>query len=165
MGISLPWCIAVEPCVGDRSIFCRMKVLDRYCSIPGYHRLCCESCTSGPSANVTSLPAFSTPGSLLPEPKATQEDVESSKGPTRVEDHQQSHPTQLPGLVDRISSGTQHPFTPQMLSPATFEGNSSATPPPSGWTQTTVTASEDQGQSREEPGHGGTSLPATSPVT
>lgn len=151
--------------MGDRSIFCRMKVLDRYCSIPGYHRLCCESCTSGPSANVTSLPAFSTPGSLLPEPKATQEDVESSKGPTRVEDHQQSHPTQLPGPVDRISSGTQHPFTPQMLSPATFEGNSSATPPPSGWTQTTVTASEDQGRSREEPGHGGTSLPATSPVT
>ncbi|XP_049997714.1 A disintegrin and metalloproteinase with thrombospondin motifs 14 isoform X1 [Alexandromys fortis] len=149
-----------EPCVGDRSIFCRMKVLDRYCSIPGYHRLCCESCTSGPSANVTSLPTFSTPGSLLPEPKATQEDVESSKGPTRVEDHRQSHPTQLPELVDRISSGTKHPFTPQMLSPTTFEGNSSATPPPSGWTQSAMTASEDQGLSREEPG-----LPATSPVT
>lgn len=151
--------------MGDRSIFCRMKVLDRYCSIPGYHRLCCESCTSGPSANVTSLPAFSTPGGPLSALKATQEDVESSKGPTRVEDHRPSHPTQLPGLVDRISSGTRHPFTPQMLSPATFEGNSSATPPPSGWTQTTVIASEDQGQSREEPGHGGTSLPATSPVT
>ncbi|KAH0516852.1 A disintegrin and metalloproteinase with thrombospondin motifs 14 [Microtus ochrogaster] len=154
-----------EPCVGDRSIFCRMKVLDRYCSIPGYHRLCCESCTSGPSANVTSLPTVSTPGSLLPEPKATQEDVESSKGPTRVEDHRQSHPTQVPRLVDRISSGTQHPFTPQMLSPTTFEGNSSATPPPSGWTQTAMTASEDQGPSREEAGHGSTSLPATSPVT
>lgn len=45
---------AVEPCVGDRSIFCQMEVLDRYCSISGYHRLCCESCTkktSGPDAS------------------------------------------------------------------------------------------------------------------
>ncbi|ERE87225.1 A disintegrin and metalloproteinase with thrombospondin motif 14-like protein [Cricetulus griseus] len=164
---SLPAC-GVEPCVGDRSIFCRMKVLDRYCTIPGYHRLCCESCTkktSGPSASPASLATFSTPGSPLPEPKATQEDMKSTRGPTRVEDRRQSHPTQLPGLADRISSGTQHPFTPQMQSPSTFEGNSPATPPPSGWTQTAVPDSAGQGQSKEEPGHGGTSLPATSPVT
>ncbi|CAH6789734.1 Adamts14 [Phodopus roborovskii] len=158
---------ATEHCVGDRSIFCRMKVLDRYCSIPGYHRLCCESCTkkaSSPNASLSSLPTFSIPGSPLTEPKATQEDVESTGVPTRVEDHRQSHPTQLPGLVDRISSGTQHPFTPQMLSPSTFEGNS-ATPPFSGWTQTDEPASAGQGQSREEPGHRGTSFPATSLVT
>ncbi|XP_017693450.1 PREDICTED: A disintegrin and metalloproteinase with thrombospondin motifs 3 isoform X1 [Lepidothrix coronata] len=33
-----------EPCLGDKSIFCQMEVLARYCSIPGYHKLCCESC-------------------------------------------------------------------------------------------------------------------------
>ncbi|KAM9743337.1 LOW QUALITY PROTEIN: A disintegrin and metalloproteinase with thrombospondin motifs 3 [Menidia menidia] len=33
-----------EPCVGDKSIFCQMEVLSRYCSIPGYRKLCCESC-------------------------------------------------------------------------------------------------------------------------
>uniref|UniRef100_A0A669CA09 ADAM metallopeptidase with thrombospondin type 1 motif 14 n=1 Tax=Oreochromis niloticus TaxID=8128 RepID=A0A669CA09_ORENI len=33
-----------EPCLGDKSIFCQMEVLSRYCSIPGYYKLCCESC-------------------------------------------------------------------------------------------------------------------------
>ncbi|KAF3851431.1 hypothetical protein F7725_013203 [Dissostichus mawsoni] len=34
-----------EPCNGDKSIFCQMEVLARYCSIPGYNKLCCDSCT------------------------------------------------------------------------------------------------------------------------
>ncbi|KAJ1205956.1 hypothetical protein NDU88_001375 [Pleurodeles waltl] len=34
-----------EPCLGDKSIFCQMEVLARYCSIPGYNKLCCESCS------------------------------------------------------------------------------------------------------------------------
>ncbi|XP_078453852.1 A disintegrin and metalloproteinase with thrombospondin motifs 3-like isoform X1 [Lampetra fluviatilis] len=33
-----------EPCLGDKSIFCQMEVLVRYCPIPGYNKLCCESC-------------------------------------------------------------------------------------------------------------------------
>ncbi|XP_053547916.1 A disintegrin and metalloproteinase with thrombospondin motifs 14 isoform X2 [Bombina bombina] len=33
-----------ESCQGDKSIFCQMEVLARYCSIPGYNKLCCESC-------------------------------------------------------------------------------------------------------------------------
>eukprot|EP00062_Callorhinchus_milii_P018849 gi/632972737/ref/XP_007902806.1/ PREDICTED: A disintegrin and metalloproteinase with thrombospondin motifs 14-like [Callorhinchus milii] len=39
-----------EPCLGDKSIFCQMEVLARYCSIPGYNKLCCESCNKrGPT--------------------------------------------------------------------------------------------------------------------
>uniref|UniRef100_A0A672LRR4 A disintegrin and metalloproteinase with thrombospondin motifs 3-like n=1 Tax=Sinocyclocheilus grahami TaxID=75366 RepID=A0A672LRR4_SINGR len=34
-----------KPCRGDKSIFCQMEVLARYCSIPGYKKLCCESCS------------------------------------------------------------------------------------------------------------------------
>ncbi|XP_041041232.1 A disintegrin and metalloproteinase with thrombospondin motifs 3 [Carcharodon carcharias] len=34
-----------EPCLRDKSIFCQMEVLARYCSIPGYKKLCCESCS------------------------------------------------------------------------------------------------------------------------
>uniref|UniRef100_A0AAQ5YVN1 ADAM metallopeptidase with thrombospondin type 1 motif, 3 n=1 Tax=Amphiprion ocellaris TaxID=80972 RepID=A0AAQ5YVN1_AMPOC len=34
-----------EPCNGDKSIFCQMEVLTRYCSIPGYNKLCCDSCS------------------------------------------------------------------------------------------------------------------------
>ncbi|CAG04803.1 unnamed protein product, partial [Tetraodon nigroviridis] len=39
-----------EPCLGDKSIFCQMEVLARYCSIPGYNKLCCESCNKKESA-------------------------------------------------------------------------------------------------------------------
>uniref|UniRef100_A0A8C5PUS0 ADAM metallopeptidase with thrombospondin type 1 motif 14 n=1 Tax=Leptobrachium leishanense TaxID=445787 RepID=A0A8C5PUS0_9ANUR len=42
-----------DSCQGDKSIFCQMEVLARYCSIPGYHKLCCESC--GKKAVPTSL--------------------------------------------------------------------------------------------------------------
>ncbi|XP_066430166.1 A disintegrin and metalloproteinase with thrombospondin motifs 3 isoform X3 [Eleutherodactylus coqui] len=45
-----------EPCLGDKSIFCQMEVLARYCSIPGYNKLCCESC----SKRGTQSPPFLT---------------------------------------------------------------------------------------------------------
>ncbi|XP_053317615.1 A disintegrin and metalloproteinase with thrombospondin motifs 3 [Spea bombifrons] len=45
-----------EPCLGDKSIFCQMEVLARYCSIPGYNKLCCESC----SKRSTQTPPFLT---------------------------------------------------------------------------------------------------------
>ncbi|KAK2542741.1 Adamts2 [Columba guinea] len=39
----LPPC-SKDHCQGDKSMFCRMEVLSRYCSIPGYNKLCCKSC-------------------------------------------------------------------------------------------------------------------------
>ncbi|KAF7249266.1 A disintegrin and metalloproteinase with thrombospondin motifs 2, partial [Varanus komodoensis] len=35
---------STEHCQGDKSMFCRMEVLYRYCAIPGYNKLCCSSC-------------------------------------------------------------------------------------------------------------------------
>uniref|UniRef100_A0A673LR41 A disintegrin and metalloproteinase with thrombospondin motifs 2-like n=1 Tax=Sinocyclocheilus rhinocerous TaxID=307959 RepID=A0A673LR41_9TELE len=52
-------------CHGDRSAFCRMEVLQQYCSMPGFQRMCCKSCkvatriSSAPGkdmANSTKLP-------------------------------------------------------------------------------------------------------------
>ncbi|NWS83850.1 ATS2 metalloproteinase, partial [Toxostoma redivivum] len=40
-----------DHCQGDKSMFCRMEVLSRYCSIPGYNKLCCKSCNT--YSNVT----------------------------------------------------------------------------------------------------------------
>uniref|UniRef100_A0A673G0K4 A disintegrin and metalloproteinase with thrombospondin motifs 2-like n=1 Tax=Sinocyclocheilus rhinocerous TaxID=307959 RepID=A0A673G0K4_9TELE len=34
-------------CHGDRSAFCRMEVLQQYCSLPGFQRMCCKSCKVG----------------------------------------------------------------------------------------------------------------------
>ncbi|XP_073935176.1 A disintegrin and metalloproteinase with thrombospondin motifs 14 isoform X2 [Castor canadensis] len=165
--------LATEPCVGDRSIFCQMEVLSRYCAIPGYHRLCCESCTKVSSPGVslnpsmTSPPPFSTPGSPLLESKATPGTVGPTRGSGGSNDYQQGHPTQQPRPLDTSSLVTQRHFDPETLSPRALRGTSPATPvgPPWVWTQAAVPTSKDQGQPREDPNHPGTSLPATSLVT
>uniref|UniRef100_A0A8C0UQT7 ADAM metallopeptidase with thrombospondin type 1 motif 2 n=1 Tax=Cyanistes caeruleus TaxID=156563 RepID=A0A8C0UQT7_CYACU len=46
-----PFSLSEDHCQGDKSMFCRMEVLSRYCSIPGYNKLCCKSCNT--YSNVT----------------------------------------------------------------------------------------------------------------
>uniref|UniRef100_UPI0037E8BA94 A disintegrin and metalloproteinase with thrombospondin motifs 2-like n=1 Tax=Semicossyphus pulcher TaxID=241346 RepID=UPI0037E8BA94 len=46
-------------CHGDRSMFCRMEVLKRYCSLPDYQRMCCKSCS-----NVTFTEPLPNPTSI-----------------------------------------------------------------------------------------------------
>ncbi|NWS75758.1 ATS14 metalloproteinase, partial [Crotophaga sulcirostris] len=53
-----------EPCLGDKSIFCQMEVLARYCSIPGYNKLCCESCGKKASSTTDSPPTTEPSGAL-----------------------------------------------------------------------------------------------------
>uniref|UniRef100_A0A8C9DHN4 ADAM metallopeptidase with thrombospondin type 1 motif 14 n=1 Tax=Prolemur simus TaxID=1328070 RepID=A0A8C9DHN4_PROSS len=165
---------ATEPCLGDRSIFCQMEVLGRYCSIPGYHRLCCESCTkkatgsdASPDPGLASPPTVSTPGSPLPGPEAPPDAAEPTREPAGSDDLQRGRPTQLPGPLDTSSPVTQRLFAPEKLSPRAFWGTSPTTlgGQPWGWTQAPVPASKDKGWPREDPEHPGTSLPATSPVT
>ncbi|XP_070782832.1 A disintegrin and metalloproteinase with thrombospondin motifs 3 [Enoplosus armatus] len=60
-----------EPCLGDKSIFCQMEVLARYCSIPGYNKLCCESCNKKESLSTHDPDLQNTPvTSLEPETSA-----------------------------------------------------------------------------------------------
>ncbi|KAM9312528.1 A disintegrin and metalloproteinase with thrombospondin motifs 2-like [Gastrophryne carolinensis] len=40
-----------DNCLGDKSVFCRLEILSRYCSMPGYSRLCCKSCNSSSNLN------------------------------------------------------------------------------------------------------------------
>ncbi|XP_032985616.1 A disintegrin and metalloproteinase with thrombospondin motifs 14 isoform X5 [Rhinolophus ferrumequinum] len=167
--------ISTEPCVGDRSIFCQMEVLDRYCSIPGYHRLCCESCTkksSGPDASpdprLASPSPFSTPGSPLPGSKTPKGAVEPTVGPMGSTNHPHGPPIQLPGPLGSRPPVTQRRFAPQKLSPGAVQSTSAGTTQwlPWGWTTgAPMPASENKGQLREDLQHSGTSLPATSPVT
>lgn len=58
--------VSDEPCLGDKSIFCQMEVLARYCSIPGYHKLCCESCNRKSGFSTVS-PDLRPPFSWLPD--------------------------------------------------------------------------------------------------
>ncbi|KAM6442239.1 A disintegrin and metalloproteinase with thrombospondin motifs 14 [Liasis olivaceus] len=63
-----------EPCLGDKSVFCQMEVLARYCSIPGYNKLCCESCskkvatTRPPSIDHRAPETKVQKGAVLPSP-------------------------------------------------------------------------------------------------
>ncbi|TNN83795.1 A disintegrin and metalloproteinase with thrombospondin motifs 14 [Liparis tanakae] len=87
-----------EPCLGDKSIFCQMEVLARYCSIPGYNKLCCESCNKkenlathapdlhptqvasvGPDASAPSRPALIK----TPPPATTQSPPQTTKAINR----------------------------------------------------------------------------------
>uniref|UniRef100_A0A452RPS1 ADAM metallopeptidase with thrombospondin type 1 motif 14 n=1 Tax=Ursus americanus TaxID=9643 RepID=A0A452RPS1_URSAM len=165
---------STEPCVGDQSIFCQMEALDRYCSIPGYHQLCCESCTkktlgpdTGPDAGLASPPPFSTPGSPLLGSEAPSDAVEATVGPTGSEDSRHGQPTQLPRPLGTSSPVTQHHSPPQNLSPRASWGTSPSTPRglPWGWTGAPVPISQDKGQLREDPKPPGTGLPTTSLVT
>uniref|UniRef100_A0AAY5EK41 ADAM metallopeptidase with thrombospondin type 1 motif, 14 n=1 Tax=Electrophorus electricus TaxID=8005 RepID=A0AAY5EK41_ELEEL len=54
-----------EPCLGDKSIFCQMEILARYCSIPGYNKLCCESCNKKVTV-ATATPLLYSSVPLLP---------------------------------------------------------------------------------------------------
>lgn len=52
-----------QQCRADRSVFCRMEALSRYCSIPGYRQMCCKSCSReniSNSDNSTNLTFSST---------------------------------------------------------------------------------------------------------
>lgn len=35
-----------QRCNGDRSVFCRMDALKRYCALPDFQRMCCKSCSN-----------------------------------------------------------------------------------------------------------------------
>ncbi|XP_035983587.1 uncharacterized protein LOC118557541 [Fundulus heteroclitus] len=54
-------------CKGDRSVFCRMDALHRYCSLPDYWRLCCKTCSNINDSTVEpNSPATATLNSTVP---------------------------------------------------------------------------------------------------
>ncbi|XP_047441070.1 A disintegrin and metalloproteinase with thrombospondin motifs 2-like isoform X2 [Mugil cephalus] len=59
-----------QRCHGDRSVFCRMEVLKRYCSLPDYWRICCKSC-SNVTETVPTSTLSSTPVTRVTAPPST----------------------------------------------------------------------------------------------
>ncbi|KAI5087908.1 adhesion G protein-coupled receptor B3 isoform X2 [Silurus meridionalis] len=91
-----------EPCKGDKSIFCQMEVLTRYCSIPGYSKLCCESCSK----------RSSTLSSLLTEAAEVEEEVRFGSASQILETLSSSvnqtlnHPHQTPNPPSSLAKQT-----------------------------------------------------------
>lgn len=102
---------ADEPCLGDKSIFCQMEVLARYCSIPGYNKLCCESCSKRSST---------LPPPYLPEAAETHDDaIFNPSGlpgslvmPTSLVPYHSEPPAEKKPSLSRLSSaGGPNAFT------------------------------------------------------
>ncbi|XP_049915606.1 A disintegrin and metalloproteinase with thrombospondin motifs 14 isoform X3 [Epinephelus moara] len=70
-----------EPCLGDKSIFCQMEVLARYCSIPGYNKLCCESCNKKENLATYAPDLHSTPLASVEHETSTPSHPASPKAP------------------------------------------------------------------------------------
>ncbi|XP_045076602.1 leucine-rich repeat extensin-like protein 5 [Coregonus clupeaformis] len=95
-----------EPCLGDKSIFCQMEVLARYCSIPGYNKLCCESCNK--------KEGFTTLFSPSPDLHKTGGSSDSETGPDQ-ETSTQPNPT----ASTTLPSDTPLPHTTTQSPPQT----------------------------------------------
>ncbi|KAK2876035.1 hypothetical protein Q8A67_020131 [Cirrhinus molitorella] len=142
-----------EPCLGDKSIFCQMEVLARYCSIPGYHKLCCESCNRKLGFSTVSpdvhppfswLPDFTFPPLLQTNPVPTQQTQTQTSVPLST----------APPLIQTTKAATKRP-RPTSSSPKANESTSytesvtSPLPPAAGVTAKRSTA---QTPSREPDG-------------
>ncbi|XP_072881371.1 A disintegrin and metalloproteinase with thrombospondin motifs 14 isoform X5 [Hemitrygon akajei] len=106
-----------EPCLGDKSIFCQMEVLARYCSIPGYRKLCCVSCkernpNSPPPVSQAATGTESSKGTThsSPSPETTTKPTITTFRGTTVKD--EALPTILPLAENNDGSNA---FSPKIF--------------------------------------------------
>ncbi|KAM9451435.1 A disintegrin and metalloproteinase with thrombospondin motifs 2 isoform 1-T1 [Clarias gariepinus] len=91
-------------CKGDKSVFCRMEALNKYCSNPGYWQMCCKTCSEN---NFTSnLNVTLTTVSPRPHRLHTTQSV------THVSTAKPRRRTTTPNPI-RLSRGTARSFVPQ----------------------------------------------------
>ncbi|NXE79864.1 ATS2 metalloproteinase, partial [Cochlearius cochlearius] len=127
-----------DHCQGDKSTFCRMEVLSRYCSIPGYNRLCCKSCSMYSNVteddNVTDsnvnrnnvieeelLTTPSPPMGVPTTPSATSPPlVAKTRAPpsNATEEHPEINAVDVPYKIDRLDNEvSQHNIIPRRRIP------------------------------------------------
>uniref|UniRef100_A0A3Q3MS53 ADAM metallopeptidase with thrombospondin type 1 motif, 2a n=1 Tax=Labrus bergylta TaxID=56723 RepID=A0A3Q3MS53_9LABR len=109
-----------QRCRGDRSVFCRMEVLSRYCSIPGYRQMCCKSCNEINSSNPSNS---SNPDNFRGQSLQTK-DYQTKTNPTPISsfiplskkenNSVDEVPYRIVGLDGDISRGQQNHFVPRM---------------------------------------------------
>ncbi|KAJ8785246.1 hypothetical protein J1605_007465 [Eschrichtius robustus] len=142
-----------EPCLGDKSIFCQMEVLAQYCPIPGYNKLCCESCSKRSSTlpppylpeaaethddatfNSSDLPeSLMTPASLVPyysetpaERKKSLSKISSAGGPSAHAAFRPNSKSSGANLPQRRAQPAENK-TLRLASPPTKSGHLSSSP-------------------------------------
>ncbi|XP_042349245.1 A disintegrin and metalloproteinase with thrombospondin motifs 2 isoform X2 [Plectropomus leopardus] len=93
-----------QRCHGDRSVFCRMEVLKRHCSILEFQRICCKSCSNVtiteplPNTTSTSTPITAILPSVTAPPPTSSSSAFSTTQPNRA-------------VITTISASTINPWT------------------------------------------------------
>ncbi|XP_058524820.1 A disintegrin and metalloproteinase with thrombospondin motifs 2 isoform X3 [Ochotona princeps] len=115
-------------CQGDKSMFCRMEVLSRYCSIPSYNKLCCKSCNL--YRNLTAV------DDRLEPPPGKHNDIEvfmpTFPAPTPVTEAPLSPviPLEVPGNTSSINATEDQPEVNAVDAPYKPHGLEEETQPP-----------------------------------
>lgn len=124
-------------CQGDKSMFCRMEVLSRYCSIPGYNKLCCKSCnhdnltddvddraelSPGKHNDIEELtPTLPVPTLIMevhPPPGPPLEVPLNASGTNATEDRPETNAVDVPYRIHGLDDEVQPPnLIPQQPSP------------------------------------------------
>ncbi|MCJ8738897.1 hypothetical protein PDJAM_G00040950 [Pangasius djambal] len=149
--------ISNEPCLHDKSIFCQMEVSARYCSIPGYNKLCCESCNKK-MGNPTARPRFYSSSSVEhnssnPRPSSANPSIlPTTPSPLTVKANAKDNKpnSTVPSLItatpslnpDEVSSQT----SPLSGSPLPPEPSASVSPSTSNSTSTSINATRQPSQ-------------------
>ncbi|XP_045140613.1 A disintegrin and metalloproteinase with thrombospondin motifs 2 [Echinops telfairi] len=116
-----------DRCQGDKSMFCRMEVLSRYCTIPGYNKLCCKSCNL---YNISNLDNRTEPP--LGKNNAIEELMPTLPVPTLGMEVQSSTsaPLEAPLNVSRTNATEDRPETNAVDVPYKIHGLDEEVQPP-----------------------------------
>lgn len=124
-------------CQGDKSMFCRMEVLSRYCSIPGYNKLCCKSCNLHDNLTdvdggaepppgkhndieelVPTLPVPTLVMEVQPPPSTPLEVPLNTSSTIATEDHPETNAVDVPYKIHGLEDEVQPPnLIPRRPSP------------------------------------------------
>uniref|UniRef100_A0A8C7K273 ADAM metallopeptidase with thrombospondin type 1 motif 2 n=1 Tax=Oncorhynchus kisutch TaxID=8019 RepID=A0A8C7K273_ONCKI len=113
-------------CKGDRSAFCRMEVLSRYCTNTGYRQMCCKSCTEG---NFTTMGQNLTTGPWRPKGDKRRKTIPTQRrvivtlmpstiAPHRTEDKRENNSVDVPYRIVGVDNEVfQNHFVPRIRPP------------------------------------------------
>nr|XP_055035395.1 A disintegrin and metalloproteinase with thrombospondin motifs 2 isoform X1 [Misgurnus anguillicaudatus] len=117
-------------CKGDKSVFCQMEGLNKYCSNPSYRQMCCKSCKEGnytAEFNVTSARTYTThPPPITSFPADTTRVYSTSLKPRTPWTRPNTDPTLWEDITTlspfTLKRGTTVPFTTEVITkhPSTF---------------------------------------------
>ncbi|KAM9849770.1 A disintegrin and metalloproteinase with thrombospondin motifs 2 [Aulostomus maculatus] len=106
-----------QRCHGDRSVFCRMEVLKRYCSLPDFRRLCCKFCSNItntellPNSTIRSTPTTSIQHSITTLPTTSF----SSSSQTTIQPTTDAVITTIQPTIVADTSNTIQPTTAAVI--------------------------------------------------